>query len=226
MKLRFEHKYLVEYDTYLKIKDRLSKVLRLDENSIGGNGYHIRSLYFDDIYDSALYDKSAGLSDRKKYRIRIYNYSEEVIKLEIKRKYQDYTNKISTTINKEDYTKIYNGDVSDLLERRNVVLNNYYLQVRNNILKPKVIVDYYREAYVLPYNQIRITFDRNLSAASPQYNIFTNDVYSKRLGDEYSRILEVKYNNFLPDFVKKVFEPFPMTRLSVSKYVLCREELM
>lgn len=226
MKLRFEHKYLIEYDTYLKIKNRLSKVLRLDENSIGGNGYHIRSLYFDDIYDSALYDKSAGLSDRKKYRIRIYNYSEEVIKLEIKRKYQDYTNKISTTINKEDYTKIYNGDVSDLLERRNVVLNNYYLQVRNNILKPKVIVDYYREAYVLPYNQIRITFDRNLSAASPQYNIFTNDVYSKRLGDEYSRILEVKYNNFLPDFVKKVFEPFPMTRLSVSKYVLCREELM
>lgn len=226
MKLRYEHKYLIEYDTYLKIKDRLDKVLKLDANSVGGKGYHIRSLYFDDIYESALFDKSAGISNRKKYRIRIYNYSENVIKLEIKRKYQDYTNKISTRITKDDYTKIYTGDVSDFPERQNEVMTNYYLQIRNNVLKPKVIVDYYREAYVLPYNQIRITFDKNLSAANPQYNIFTDDVYSVHLSDEYSRIIEVKYNNFLPDFVKKVFEPFPMTRLSVSKYVLCREKLI
>jgi hypothetical protein len=226
LKLRFEHKYLIDYETYLKIKDRLEKVLKLDGNSVGGKGYHIRSLYFDDMYDSALYDKSAGLSDRKKYRIRIYNHSDEVIKLEIKRKYQDYTNKISTTITKDDYTKIYTGDVADFPERHNEVMTNYYLQIRNSVLKPKVIVDYYREAYILPYNQIRITFDKNLSAAVPQYNIFTDDVFSKHLGEEYSRIIEVKYNNFLPDFVKKVFEPFPMTRLSVSKYVLCREELM
>lgn len=226
MNLRYEHKYLLDYETYLKIKDRLNKVLKLDDNSVGGKGYHIRSLYFDDIYDGALFDKSAGVSTRKKYRIRIYNYSENVIKLEIKRKFQDYTNKISTRINKDDYTKIYTGDVSDFIDRDNEVMTNYYLQIRNNILKPKVIVDYYREAYVLPYNQIRITFDMNLSAAKPQYNIFTDDVYSKHLDDEYSRIIEVKYNNFLPDFVKKLFEPFPMTRLSVSKYVLCREEII
>lgn len=226
MKLRYEHKYLIEYDTYLKIKDRLDKVLKLDANSVGGKGYHIRSLYFDDIYESALFDKSAGISNRKKYRIRIYNYSENVIKLEIKRKYQDYTNKISTRVTKDDYTKIYTGNVSDFPERQNEVMTNYYLQIRNNVLKPKVIVDYYREAYVLPYNQIRITFDKNLSAANPQHNIFTDDVYSVHLSDEYSRIIEVKYNNFLPDFVKKVFEPFPMTRLSVSKYVLCREKLI
>lgn len=213
MNLRYEHKYLLDYETYLKIKDRLNKVLKLDDNSVGGKGYHIRSLYFDDIYDGALFDKSAGVSTRKKYRIRIYNYSENVIKLEIKRKFQDYT-------------KIYTGDVSDFIDRDNEVMTNYYLQIRNNILKPKVIVDYYREAYVLPYNQIRITFDMNLSAAKPQYNIFTDDVYSKHLDDEYSRIIEVKYNNFLPDFVKKLFEPFPMTRLSVSKYVLCREEII
>ncbi len=226
MKLRFEHKYLIEYDDYLKIKDRLNKVLKLDANSVGGKGYHIRSLYFDDIYESALMDKSAGISNRKKYRIRIYNHSDKVIKLEIKRKYQDFTNKISTTINKDDYGKIYRGDVADFVERDNEVMSDYYYQIRNNILKPKVIVDYYREAYVLPYNQIRITFDRNLSAASPQYNIFTDDVFSKHLSDEYSRIIEIKYNNFLPDFVKRVFEPFSMTRLSVSKYVLCREELI
>lgn len=226
LKLRFEHKYLIEYETYLQIRDRLGKVLNLDSNSIGGKGYHLRSLYFDDIYDSALMEKSAGISTRKKYRIRIYNHSDEVIKLEIKRKYQDYTNKISTTITKDDYNKIYTGDVADFPSRQNEVMTNYYLQMRNNLLKPKVIVDYYREAYILPYNQIRITLDNNLSAASPQYNIFTDDVFSRQLDVKYSRILEVKYNNFLPDFVKKVFEPFPMTRLSVSKYVLCREELI
>jgi hypothetical protein len=155
MKFRHEHKFLIEYDTYLSIKNALTKVMQLDQNSIKNEGYHIRSLYFDDVYDNALYEKLSGISERQKFRVRIYNYSDKRIKLEVKKKYQDYTNKIGTTITKEEYTKLFQCDVKDFAFSDNLVKRNYYLEVRNNLLKPKVIVDYYREAYVLPYNEIR-----------------------------------------------------------------------
>ncbi len=222
MKFRHEHKFLIEYDTYLSIKNALTKVMQLDQNSIKNEGYHIRSLYFDDVYDSALYEKLSGISERQKFRVRIYNYSDKRIKLEVKKKYQDYTNKIGTTITKEEYTKLFQCDVKDFAFSDNLVKRNYYLEVRNNLLKPKVIVDYYREAYVLPYNEIRLTFDKQLSAANPCMNIFTDKITTKNLPKEYSRILEVKYNNFLPTHIKTILEQYNLTRLSVSKYLLCR----
>lgn len=225
MNLRHEHKYLLEYGTYLQIRNVIQKIMKLDEHTIKNEGYHIRSLYFDDVYDSALKEKSSGIQVRKKYRIRVYNYSHEVIKLEIKEKYGDFTNKSSCGISKEEYKKIIDRDIHFLTMDNNIVKEKYYLEIKDKLLKPKVIVDYYREAYVLPYNNIRITFDKNLSAAKPCGDIFTSGLYSKQLPQEYSLIMEIKYNNFLPSHIKGILEMFSLNRLSVSKYLLCREEL-
>lgn len=225
MNLRHEHKYLLEYGTYLQIRNIIQKIMKLDKHTINNEGYHIRSLYFDDTYDSALKEKSSGIQVRKKYRIRAYNYSYEAIKLEIKEKYGDFTNKISCEISKEEYEKIIARDICFLTSDNNIVKEKYYLEIRNKLLRPKVVVDYYREAYVLPYNNIRITFDKNLSAAKPCGNIFTTGLYSKQLAQEYSLIMEIKYNNFLPSHIKGILEMFSLNRLSVSKYLLCREEL-
>lgn len=223
MKLRHEHKYLIEYDTYIKLKRSFSKSLHLDENSIDNKGYHIRSVYFDDIYETALNEKLSGISERKKYRVRIYNFSDNRIKLEIKKKYQDFTNKIGTDITKKEYYKLYDTDISEYAFSDNLVKRSYYIETRNNLLKPKVIVDYYREAFTLPYNDIRITFDLQLEAAKPVRNIFTDEIVTYSLGEGYSRILEVKYNNFLPTYIKSILEQYNLTRLSVSKYLLCRD---
>lgn len=64
---------------------RLNIALKKDPHA-GKNGYMIRSLYFDDYWMSAYQEKSMGVLDRKKYRIRIYNYSDATIKLERKRR--------------------------------------------------------------------------------------------------------------------------------------------
>ncbi len=225
MKFRHEHKFLLEKDTYLRLKNSINKIMELDGNSIENMGYHIRSLYFDDIYESALNEKLSGISERKKFRIRIYNFSDNRIKLEIKNKYEDFTNKIGTTISKEEYYKIYKSDISDLALSQDIVKRKYYMEMRNNLLRPKVIVDYYREAYVLPYNEIRITFDRKLSATKPYINMFSDELITAHLPDTYSRILEVKYNNFLPTHIKTILEQYDLTRLSVSKYLLCRNKI-
>ena len=77
-------------------------------------------------------------------------------------------------------------------------------------------------AYVLPYNEIRVTFDTELSAAKPSLNIFSDSLYSIPLPEYYSFIIEVKYNNFLPTHIKTLLEHYNLTRLSVSKFLLCR----
>lgn len=198
--------------------------MHMDENSLN-NGYQIRSLYFDDVNNSALFEKTSGISERKKFRVRIYNNDDSKIKLEIKKKYQEFTNKKSTFISKKEYENIYNCQITDLMNSNNDIRREYYFEIRNRLLKPKIIIDYYREAYTLPYNEIRVTFDNDLSYSKPDLNIFSDKTVSYQLAKEYSRILEIKYNNFLPDFVKRIFEPFSLTKLSVSKYVLCREKL-
>ncbi len=225
MKLRHEHKYLIEYDTYLRLKNTLSNVMHLDENSIEDKGYHIRSVYFDDVYETALNEKLSGISERKKYRVRIYNYSDNRIKLEIKKKYQDFTNKIGTDITKQEYFRLYDTYISDYAFSDDIVKRSYYLETRNNLLKPKVIVDYYREAFTLPFNEIRITFDLQLEAAKPVRDIFTDEIVTYGFEEKYSRILEVKYNNFLPTYIKTILEQYNLTRLSVSKYLLCRDKI-
>ena len=37
-------------------------------------------------------------------------------------------------------------------------------------------------------------------------------------------IFEVKYNNYLPNIIKELIQGIPMTRISMSKFVLSREK--
>jgi len=222
-KYRHEYKFLLQKDMYLQFKDALSKLMLVDKNSGSTGGYHIRSLYYDDIYDNALKEKLLGNKNRNKFRIRIYNFSDRTIKLEIKAKSDEFIHKKSSTITREEYEKFLSGDVGFLNQKNDQVKEMFYLEYRNNLLRPKVIVDYYREAYILPYNQIRVTFDKDLSAARPVKDMFNNKIFSGQVGQDYSIIMEVKYNNFLPNYVREVLQMNSLNRLAVSKYVLCRE---
>ena len=92
-------------------KEKATNFLKLDHNANSDNDYLISSLYFDDIYDTALYDKNFGVLKRKKYRIRVYNRNDKVIKLELKSKFGQYINKESTGLTREEYNKILNYDI-------------------------------------------------------------------------------------------------------------------
>ena len=85
-KYRNEWKYLIDTAQKELICQRLGPFLELDRHAQNG-GYMIRSLYFDDYYNSAYEEKDAGVLRRKKYRIRVYNCSDSSIKLERKKKF-------------------------------------------------------------------------------------------------------------------------------------------
>ena len=137
---RHENKYWINPGDMEALRNRLINVLEHDEHADENGNYFIRSLYFDDIDDSAYYDKVAGNADRDKYRIRIYNLSDEVIFLERKRKIGNLIQKSACRITKDLALKLIQGDPSPLLRTDNPLLKDMYLQMRLKLLHPKVIV--------------------------------------------------------------------------------------
>lgn len=83
---RVEDKYICTETELYMLQARMEAVLHSDDNENGSDGYRIESLYFDDLCDSCLHDTVDGVNRRVKYRIRIYNDSLDVIKLEVKSK--------------------------------------------------------------------------------------------------------------------------------------------
>ena len=112
---RHENKYWINRGDMLALRARLENVLEHDEHADEQGNYFIRSLYFDDIDDSAYYDKVAGNADRDKYRIRIYNLSDEVIFLERKRKMGNLIQKSACRITRELAQALVEGNPTPLL---------------------------------------------------------------------------------------------------------------
>ena len=107
---RHELKYYINPAELEALRRRLGRVMRLDSHCKGGRAYNVRSLYFDDAFDSAYYDKVDGVMARDKYRLRIYDHSDEVIFLERKRKLGDLIGKSSLRITRRLAEQLISGD--------------------------------------------------------------------------------------------------------------------
>ena len=219
---RHELKYFINPAEVAALRARLRSVLRLDNHCVGGRPYVIRSLYFDDIADSAFVDKQAGVMDRDKYRIRIYRYSDKEIFLERKRKLGDLIQKSSVQITRRLCDQIISGDPTGLQRSNNALLQDVYVQMRTRLLRPRVIVDYEREAYLHPAEDTRITFDLKLRSGLYSPDLFNPALPTVCPHDRNVEILEVKFNNYLPDYIAGLLHGIEAERSAVSKYVLCR----
>jgi hypothetical protein len=219
-KYRHELKYLISYPEYEGIRRRMLPYFSLDNNAKDGK-YIIRSLYFDDIKGSAYDEKEDGIFFRKKYRIRIYNYSDSSIKLERKKKQGMYIFKESAVLTKEEFNKILDGDYEFLLKSDKKLLQEFYIECICNVMRPRVIVDYERMPFVLDAGTVRVTFDMAVRAAVGGFDIFDKDLPTLPAMDADKLIMEVKYTEFLPQIVRQLLPPRSSEFVSASKYVIC-----
>jgi hypothetical protein len=222
-KLRHELKYYINHFQYLEFQRRLQVIMQRDAFTTAGGGYHVRSLYFDDIDNTALFEKDAGVFRRDKYRIRIYNKSDSPIKLERKSKYGQYIGKEAASLNRFQYDQIMANDITFLLKSGNRLMIDFYFLYVNRLMRPKVIVDYDREAYVCKNGEVRITFDKMVRAGMNSNDIFTSNLVTVNVFQEPVMILEVKYNEFLPENIRMLFQTTGPRSIAFSKYVICRE---
>ena len=220
---RNELKYFINNHEHHTLRNKLKILMKRDKHSDLQGNYHIRSLYFDDIKDTALYEKQSGILQRKKYRIRIYNLQDDVIKLEKKSRIGQFVNKESFTLSRHEVTKIINFDYSFLLKKDNKLANEFYFDLIINMFRPKVIVDYIREAYVLDYNNIRVTFDKHLKTGLNSTDLFNKNLMLMNAIDEPQTIIEIKFSNMLPDYLKSSLQMRSTQRLAISKYVYSRK---
>lgn len=216
--IRHELKYSINTMQYELLRNKLKTVLRPDPHTGPDGRYHIRSLYFDDFRNTALFEKQGGVQRRKKYRIRIYNYSDSVIKLERKSKLDNYISKETALLTRTDVDRIMNGDVSFLSTSENRLLRAFYLEYQRNRLRPNVLVDYYREAYVYPICNVRITFDIGLHTGLDCVNLFDARAFTMGI-DDYPMILEIKYDNVLPQIVRGILPGTIQPRSAIGKFV-------
>jgi len=222
-KLRHELKYYINYHQYYLIRQRLGYLLQQDEHADSNGEYHIRSVYFDDILNKALQEKQDGVANREKYRIRIYNNSDAVIQFEKKRKYNTLIAKEKTPILRSTLDKLLIGDYKVLKNEESPLLKEVYFQMKNRLLRPKVIVDYVREAYVERLGNVRITFDKELRTGLNNTNLFDSDLYLVEALEEPVYILEVKYDEYIPSYIQAALQVNGLQQQAVSKYTICRK---
>lgn len=220
-KYRHEQKYLVDERDIALITARIRPVMKPDAFHPEG-AYRIRSAYFDDYQDSALKQNLDGISPRSKFRIRIYNESMEGIHLEQKIKSHDLTLKKSCSLTREECLLLFQGRPGRLTAADRPLLSLLRTEMLLHGLFPAIIVEYERTAYTCREGNVRVTFDRNL-ASSDCLRHFSDAFLPKRPVMAAGRhIMEVKYDEFLPSYIKDALNTGKLERTTFSKYALCR----
>ena len=220
-KLRHELKYFITYSDYLAIRTRLRAIAKPDANASPSGNYFIRSLYFDNFYDKALREKIDGVNIREKFRIRYYNNDCSYIILEKKSKIHGLCKKQQTVITKDQCQSIIDGDYSALNHSSDSLLKELYVKMNTQQMRPKVIVDYIREPYIYEFGNVRVTLDSNIRTG-----IYNKDFLNENVPTIYTNagtiILEVKYDEFLPEIIQQAVQIGTTSQTAFSKYAACR----
>ena len=223
--LRHELKYFINPGEYEVLSRALRSVMWKDKNGDPvNNEYFIRSLYFDTVYNSALLDKLSGVKDRDKYRMRTYNFNDKFIRMECKTKVGSLISKRSVVIPRMLAEQLIAGDPTGLEFTRNGLMHDVYREMTLNLLKPAVIVDYTREAYIHPAEEVRITFDKHLHTGLNSKDIFNPHTPTLPAFDHDEMILEIKFNRVLPPYIRDLVcaHVHSAQNSAISKYVWCR----
>jgi len=208
------------------LKRRLSVVMKSDKYADAqSGGYRVTSLYLENIYRSSYNDKMAGIGQRSKFRVRAYNLDPSVINLEVKYKDDEYISKKHARLTLEQYQMLLKGDYSFGVseEFKSTAMEELLISDKLSRPRPSVLVDYFREAFIEPAGNIRVTLDSGLSTSYNSLDIF-NARYSPVWGNAV--ILEIKYNSFMPTYICDIFADFSLRKETVSKFVICTDKLL
>ena len=217
---RHEWKHIINMSDCITIRQRLRAVARPDPHAVNGI-YEIRSLYFDNLYDKALREKIDGVNFREKFRLRYYNDNTDLIHLEKKSKVNSLCGKASAVITKEQVRKLLDGDLEFMPRTGTAVITELYSKMKYQGLKPRTIVDYTREPFVYGPGNVRVTIDRDIRTGILCTD-FLNRSCTTVPAPDAGIILEVKWDEFLPDPIRAAVNLDNRRVTAFSKYAACR----
>ena len=101
-----------------------------------------------------------------------------------------------------------------------------YALMQMSHYQPVQIVEYERIAMVEPNGNVRVTFDRNIGGTNQIGTFFDTVLPCVPALPAGIHILEVKYDEFLPDPIREVLNSISLKRVSFSKYYFTRRNQM
>ncbi|MFX1445368.1 MAG: VTC domain-containing protein [Promethearchaeota archaeon] len=226
---RFEIKYQISMIQKNILSRQIHPFMELDPYVNNNHNYEVRSVYFDSPFRKSFFEKINGVGIRVKLRIRYYpdfqNGNQEFVFLELKKKINENVSKSrilvpfldafeiidnSTEKAKNFYNKATNEDKIKLKEM-------WYLFNRYN-LKPICVVCYNREPYMDKMeNRFRLTFDTNVRVRYFDFDLHSGEG-SKYVVPPNLCIMEIKFNNFIPNWIIKIFQKNNIIQEKTSKF--------
>jgi SPX domain protein involved in polyphosphate accumulation len=220
---RHELKYVISVAELAMLRNRIQNLIPLDSHVGETGAYSIRSLYFDDYENSCFYENENGTDPREKFRIRIYNGSADKITLECKRKERGKTLKTSCPLTIEQTRMLMQGRTLPDIAAQPEVLRKLTLRMLTKRMRPVVIVEYDRIPYVYKNGNVRITLDRNVSSSKCVECFLDAQIPKRPVMPTGQHLLEVKFDEYLPDFIHHNLNLHSLTQTAYSKYYLCRK---
>lgn len=221
---RHELKYRIGYTQYIELRNRLRTVMQSDIHTGADGRYLIRSIYFDNYMDKALREKVNGVSGREKFRIRYYNDDLTYLTLEKKIKDNTLCMKVDAQITEDECRELLNGKINWMRDHPVPLVQELYVKMHYQMLRPRVLVSYIREPYIYRTGNVRITFDSNIRTT-----LFHRDFLEERVIDidtadkPQDMILEIKYDAFLPEIIRRLIQTNALRQTAFSKYEVCRQ---
>lgn len=218
---RHEYKYLISREAAQLLKLRLPHVMQRDRHTGETGQYTIRSLYFDDLAFGAFEEKVSGVDNRTKFRIRCYNYEDQIFKLEKKEKKGHLTRKTAQTVSKDDVISLQTEPWKRCPDCPGKLTEELRLLCVGKGARPVVLVDYDRTPFVSVYGNTRITLDENLRTVPYNGDIFAPPSPAVPVMEPDQVILEVKFDDFLPGHLAACLADIPKAPMAISKFAMC-----
>jgi len=227
---RFELKYIIDEPRALAIRDYVQSYLVPDEfNPDGGGGYLVHSLYLDnkalDLCNATVY----GHKNRFKLRIRFYrDRPDDPLFFEIKRRMNDAILKQRAVVRRSAVDRLLaghwpeHGDMISYSPKGYLALRNF-CDLRNSLQAGgRAIVSYMREAYVTAdSDSVRVTFDREVCGAPFDGRLIVTGRHDWQFPQVAGTILELKFTDRFPNWMRQLVRTFGLMRISMPKYVEC-----
>ncbi len=218
----FRHEWKIEINTadLFALRSRLRAIMKPDEHAVNGR-YLIRSLYFDTPEDKALREKIDGVNQREKFRIRCYNGDSSFLSLEKKSKLNGLSNKQSIQLTEKQVQAVLSGDILRTPENAPLLLCELIYKMKTERLRPKVVVDYTREPFVYGPGNVRVTFDYGIRTSLGCTDFLNPNLVTVPAGDA-PILMEVKWDEYLPDIIRDAVQITGRRAAAFSKYAQCR----
>jgi len=223
LQYRHEYKYLLNAKQESILLVKAGGLLTADTHTDDDGGYTVRSLYLDDDRDTCLREKLAGADPRAKYRIRYYGQNTRRLSLEKKQKLHGLCAKENCPLTLEECEQILTGTLPELTPDMPEAKQRLLTEIRQKGLYPKVIVTYRRIPFVYPAGNIRVTFDRLLTSSADTAHFLDGEYIQRPVFAPGRSLLEVKWDELLPSFIKNTLQTEDLQWTAFSKYQACRQ---